>query len=39
MNNNNSTKAYLIRAVKEAWSLLEEDLLNLLAVGMQYTKY
>jgi transposase len=51
MNDNNSTKAFLIRAAKEAWLLLEEDLLNSLAEGMQkridalkaaggwYTKY
>lgn len=51
MKDNNTTKALLIQAAKEAWELLEEDLLNTLALGMQkridtlkatqgwYTKY
>jgi DDE superfamily endonuclease len=51
MNDNNATKAHLIQAAEEAWELLEEELLNTLALGMQkridalkaaggwYTKY
>ena len=51
MNDNDATRLFIIRAAKEAWELLEEDLLNKLALGMQrridalkatggwYTKY
>lgn len=51
MKDNDSTRAFLIRAVEEAWDLIEEELLNKLALGMQkridalkaaqgwYTKY
>ena len=51
MKDNDTTKAHLIMAAKEAWLLLEEELLNKLALGMQnridalkaaqgwYTKY
>ena len=51
MKDNNTTKELLIRAAKEAWLLLEEDLLNKLTLGIQkridvlkaaggwYTKY
>ena len=51
MKDNNTTKQHLIRAAKEAWELLENDLLNKLTLGMQkridalkaaggwYTKY
>lgn len=51
INDNDTTKAHLIAAAKEAWLLLEEELLNKLALGMQkridalkaaqvwYTKY
>jgi glycerol kinase len=51
MKDNAITQAHLIQAAKEAWLLLEEDLLNSLAEGMQkridtlkaaggwYTKY
>ena len=35
MKDYDATKRHLIRAVKEAWELLEEDLLNTLALGMQ----
>jgi hypothetical protein len=35
MKDNDATKRHLIRAAKEAWELLEEDLLNTLALGMQ----
>jgi hypothetical protein len=51
MKDNDTTKQHLIRAAKEAWELLEDDLLNKLTLGMQkridalkaaggwYTKY
>jgi hypothetical protein len=35
MNDNDATRLFLIRAAKEAWELLEEGLLNRLALGMQ----
>ena len=35
IKDNGASKRYLIRAAKEAWELLEEDLLNTLALGMQ----
>ena len=35
MKDNDTTKWHLIRAAKEAWELLEEDLLNKLTLGMQ----
>jgi hypothetical protein len=51
MKDNDATKRHLIRAAKEAWGLIEEELFNKLALGMQkridalkaaqgwYTKY
>ena len=51
MKDNNATKEHLIVCAQEAWDLLEDDLLNTLAEGMQkrvdavkrangwYTKY
>jgi hypothetical protein len=51
MKDNDSTRTFLIQAVEEAWELLEEELLNKLALEMQkridalkaaqgwYTKY
>ena len=51
MKDNDATRELLIRAAQESWDLLEEDLLNSLALGMQkridalkaaggwYTKY
>ena len=35
MNNNNITKQFLIRVVKEVYKLLEEDLLNKLVLEIQ----
>jgi hypothetical protein len=36
IKDNDATKRYLIRAAKEAWELLEHDLLN--ALNVRYAK-
>jgi transposase len=35
IKDNDASKRYLIRAAKEAWKLLEDDLLDALTLGMQ----